>query len=71
LLPHGVKMGLHTVLLVRAGEVHRELRTELSPGLDRPRGKVREPSPGRPGQGYMEVTRHDGVVTPAAVMAVT
>ena len=27
LLPHGVKMGLHTVLLVRAGEVRREQRT--------------------------------------------
>src|SRR6185503_15856661 len=30
--------------------------------LDRPRSKVHEPSPGWPGQGYMKVARHDGVV---------
>jgi hypothetical protein len=34
LLPHGVEVGLHTMLLVRAGEVCCELRAELSPGLD-------------------------------------
>jgi hypothetical protein len=31
LLPHGVEMGLHAMLLVRVGEVHRELRAELTP----------------------------------------
>src|SRR5579883_1906879 len=64
LLPHGMKVGLHTMLLVRTGEVRRELCAELSPGLDGPRGEVHEPSPGWPGQGYMEVTCHSCVVTP-------
>jgi hypothetical protein len=34
LLPHCVEVGLHTVLLVRAGEVRNELRAELFPGVD-------------------------------------
>jgi hypothetical protein len=34
LLPHGMEVGLHTMLLVRAGVVRRELCAELSPGLD-------------------------------------
>ena len=35
---------------------------ELFLGLDRPGSEVHEPSPGCPGQGYMKVARHDGVV---------
>jgi hypothetical protein len=34
LLPHYVEVGLHTVLLVSAGEVHNEPRVELFPGVD-------------------------------------
>jgi hypothetical protein len=34
LLPHCVEVGLHTVLLVSAGEVRNEPRTELFPGVD-------------------------------------
>jgi len=59
-LPHSVEVGLHTMLLVRTSEVRTEPRTELLPGLDRPRSKVHEPSPGWPRQGYMKVARHDG-----------
>jgi len=62
-LPHSVEVGLHTMLLVRTSEVRREPRTELFPGLNRPRSKVHEPSSDWPGQGYMKVARHDGVVT--------
>jgi hypothetical protein len=65
LLPHGVKVGLHTVLLVRTGKICRELCAELMPGLDESWSEVHEPGPGWPGQGYMEVTRHDSVVTPS------
>jgi hypothetical protein len=36
LLPHGVEVGLHTMLLVRTGEVLRELCAELTLGLDGP-----------------------------------
>ena len=46
LLPHGMEVGLHALLLVRAGKDCRELRTEFPPGLDRSRGKIHEPSPG-------------------------
>jgi hypothetical protein len=63
LLPHGVEVSLHTMLLVRTGKICRELCAELIPGLDGSRSKVHEPSPGWPGQGYMKVTCHDGVVT--------
>ena len=35
LLPHGVELRLHTMLLVRTGEVRSEPRTELLPGLNR------------------------------------
>ena len=59
----GVEVSLHTMLLVRTGEVRSEPRAELLPGLNRPRSKVREPTLGWPGQGYMKVARHDGVVT--------
>src|SRR6185437_16147188 len=62
-LPHGVKVCLHTMLLVRTGEVRCEPRTELFPGLDRPRCEVHEPGPGWPRQGYMKVACHDGTVT--------
>src|SRR6185295_16216402 len=62
-LPHGVEVSLHTMLLVCTGEVRCEPRTELLPGLNRPRSEVHEPSPGWPRQGYMKVARHDGVVT--------
>ena len=61
-LPHGMDVSLHTMLLVRTGEVRSEPRTELLPGLNRPRSEVHEPSPGWPSQGYMEVARHDSVV---------
>jgi hypothetical protein len=33
-LPHGMEVGLHTVLLVSAGEVRNEPRAELLPGVD-------------------------------------
>jgi hypothetical protein len=65
LLPHGVEMGLHAMLLVRAGEVRRELHAELSLGLDGSRSEIHEPCPGWPGRGYMKVTCHYGVVTPS------
>ena len=61
-LPHSVELSLHTMLLVRTSEVHGEPRTELLPGLNRPRSEVHEPSPGWPSQGYMKVARHDSVV---------
>jgi hypothetical protein len=63
LLPHSVEVGHHAVLLVRTVEVPREQRAELSPGLDGSRGEIHEPYPGWPGQGYVEVTCHYGVVT--------
>jgi hypothetical protein len=63
LLPHSVEVGLHTVLLIRTGKVCRELCAQLTPGLNRPRSEIHEPSPGRPGQGYMEITCHNGFVT--------
>jgi hypothetical protein len=63
LLPHGMEVGLHTMLLVRAGEVHHELCAELSPGLDGSWREVHEPSLGWLGQGYMKVTCHDSIVT--------
>jgi hypothetical protein len=34
LLPYCVEVGLHTVLLVSAGEVYNEPRAELFPGVD-------------------------------------
>jgi hypothetical protein len=63
LLPHSMEVGLHTMLLVRTGEVCRELCAELTLGLHGPWSEVHEPSPGWPGQGYLEVTCHDGFVT--------
>jgi hypothetical protein len=63
LLPHGVEVGLHTMLLVRTGKICCKLCAELTPGLDDTCSEVHEPSPGWPGQGYMKVTCHDGVVT--------
>jgi hypothetical protein len=40
------------------------MHIELFLGVDRPRGKVHEPGPGRPGHGYMEVAcHHNGVST--------
>jgi hypothetical protein len=63
LLPHGAEVGLHTMLLERTGEVRRKLCTELTPGSEGSRSEVHKPSPGWPGQGYMKVTCHDGVVT--------
>ena len=41
-LPHGVEVNLHTMLLVRTGEVRSEPRTELLPGLNRPRSEVHD-----------------------------
>jgi hypothetical protein len=46
LLPHGMKVGLHAMLLVRTREVHRELRAELTPRLDGSRSEVHEPCSG-------------------------
>jgi hypothetical protein len=63
LLPHGMKVGLHTMLLVRTGKICHKLCAELTPRLDGSRSKVHEPGPGWPGQGYMKVTCHDGIVT--------
>jgi hypothetical protein len=63
LLPYSVKVSLHTMLLVRTGKICRELCAELTPGLDGSRSRVHEPGPGWPGQGYMKVTCHDGIVT--------
>jgi hypothetical protein len=34
LLPHRMEVGLHTMLLVSAGEVRNEPREELFPGVD-------------------------------------
>jgi hypothetical protein len=56
-------LGLHTMLLVRTSEVRRKLCAELTPGPDGTRSEVHKPSPGWPGQGYMKVTCHDGVIT--------
>jgi hypothetical protein len=53
------------MLLVLAGEVRREPRAELSPRLDGSWSEVHEPCPGWPGQGYMKVTCHYGIVTPS------
>ena len=61
-LSHGVEVSLHTMLLVRTGEVRNEPRTELLPGLNRPRSEVHEPIPGWPRQGYMKVARHDRIM---------
>lgn len=58
-----MEMGLHTMLLVRAGEGHGEPHAELFPGKDRSLGKIHEPSLGWPGQGYMKVARHDGAIS--------
>jgi hypothetical protein len=63
LLPHGMEVGLHTMLLERTGEVRRKLCAELTPGSDGSWSEVHKPSPSWPGQGYMKVTCHDGVVT--------
>jgi hypothetical protein len=57
-LPHCMEVSLHAVLLISAGEVHCEPRTELFLGVDRSRGEVHELGPGRPRQGYMEVCCH-------------
>jgi hypothetical protein len=63
LLPHCVEVGLHAMLLISADEVRYEPRAELFPGVDRPRGKVNEPSLGQPRQGNMEVCCHYGGVS--------
>jgi hypothetical protein len=52
------------MLLISDGEVRYEPRVEIFLGVDRSWGKVHEPSPGWPTQGYMEVCRHySGVST--------
>jgi hypothetical protein len=43
LLPYSMEVGLHAMLLIRAGQVRRELRVELSPGLDGSWSEVHEP----------------------------
>jgi hypothetical protein len=62
-LPYGMEMSLHAMLLISTGKVRCEPCTELFLGVDGPRGEIHEPGPGRPGQGYMEVTRHYGSVS--------
>jgi hypothetical protein len=57
-LPHCTEMSLHAMLLISTGKVCCKPRTELFLGVDRPRGEVHEPGPGRPSQGYMEVACH-------------
>ena len=61
-LPHGVEVSLHTMLLVRTGEVRSEPRTELLPGLNCSRTEIHEPSPCWPSQGYIKVARHESVI---------
>jgi hypothetical protein len=58
-----MEMSLHAMLLISTGKVRCEPCTELFPGVDGPRGEIHEPGPGRPGHGYMEVTRHYGSVS--------
>jgi hypothetical protein len=53
-----MEVGLHIMLLISTGEAGGEPRAKLFQGVDRPWGEVHEPSLGRPGQGYMEVTCH-------------
>jgi hypothetical protein len=62
-LPYNMEMSLHTMLLISAGKVCCEPCTELFPEVDGPQGEVHEPGPCWPGQGYMEVARHDGSVS--------
>jgi hypothetical protein len=57
-LPHCMEVSLHAMLLISAGEVRCEPRTELFPGVDRTWGEVHEPGLGQPRQGYMEVCCH-------------
>jgi hypothetical protein len=63
LLRHCVEVGFHTVLLVSAGEVRKEPRAELFPGVDLPWGEIHAPSPGRPRQGDMKICRHHSDVS--------
>jgi hypothetical protein len=58
-----MEMSLHAMLPISTSEVCCELCTELFLGVDRPRSEVHEPSPGWPGQGYMEVACHYGSVS--------
>jgi hypothetical protein len=57
-LPYDMEMSLHAMLMISTGKVRCEPCTELFLGVDGPWGEIHEPDPGRPGQGYMEVTRH-------------
>ena len=57
-----MEVGLHAMLLVSTGEICSEHRAEFFPGPDGSGGEVHEPSPGWPGQGYMEVAGHNGLV---------
>jgi hypothetical protein len=57
-LPHRMEVSLHAMQLISAGEIHREPRVELFPGVDQSWGEVNEPGPGWPRQGYMEVCCH-------------
>jgi hypothetical protein len=65
LLPHGMEVGLHTMLLVCAGEVRRKLLAELTLGLDGSWSEVHQPCSGWPDQGYMKVTCHYSIITPS------
>jgi hypothetical protein len=59
-----MEMSLHAMLLISTGEVRCEPYIKLLLGVDGSQGQVHEPGPGRPGQGYMEITcHHNGVST--------
>jgi hypothetical protein len=58
-----MEVGLHTVLLVSAGEVLDELRAELFLGVDGSWGEVHEPSSGRSRQGDKKIRCHHSSVS--------
>lgn len=62
-LLHDMEMGLHTMLLVRAGEGHGEPHAKRFLGKDRSLGKIHESSPGWLGQAYMKVACHDDTIS--------
>jgi hypothetical protein len=63
LSPYGMEMSLHAMLLINAGKVRYDPCIELLLGINRSRGQIHEPGPGRPGQGYMEITHHHSGVS--------
>jgi hypothetical protein len=57
-LPPCMEVSLHAMLLICTGEVRCEPCAEFFPGVDRSRGEVHEPGPGRPRQCYMKICCH-------------